>query len=81
MVCTYPVVYRSVVRTVLLCSVFEAEQVVEKKSYAVSNDRTILVSGLEPGKTYITSLVAGDGISSETRSDPQMVATLGKGKL
>ncbi|CAF4209111.1 unnamed protein product [Rotaria socialis] len=46
-----------------------------KESYNVSNDRTILVNSLEPGKTYTTILVAGDGILSETKSDPQMVST------
>lgn len=54
-------------------------QAIFKRTYAVSNDRTILVSPLEPGKTYITVLVAGDGIRSETKSDPQYVTTLGKG--
>lgn len=38
-----------------------------------------MVSPLEPGKTYITILVAGDGIRAESRSDPQSVTTLGKG--
>jgi hypothetical protein len=54
-------------------------QAIYKRTYAVSNDRTILVSPLEPGKTYITVLVAGDGIRSETKSDSQLVTTLGKG--
>ncbi|CAF1114699.1 unnamed protein product [Rotaria sp. Silwood1] len=49
-----------------------------KRTYVVSNDRTIIVSPLEPGKTYITILVAGDGIRAETKSDPQLVSTLGK---
>ncbi|CAF4169795.1 unnamed protein product [Rotaria sp. Silwood2] len=49
-----------------------------KKSYTVSNDRTIFVNALEPGKIYTTILVAGDGILAETKSDPQMVATLSK---
>ncbi|CAF3850131.1 unnamed protein product, partial [Rotaria magnacalcarata] len=49
-----------------------------KKSYTVSNDRTILVNSLEPGKTYTTILIAGDGIASETKSDPQMVSTRNK---
>ncbi|CAF4428566.1 unnamed protein product, partial [Rotaria magnacalcarata] len=31
-----------------------------KRTYVVSNDRSIIVSPLEPGKTYITILVAGD---------------------
>jgi len=53
-------------------------QAIFKKTYAVSNDRTIIVSPLEPGKTYITILVAGDGIRAETKSDPQWVTTLGK---
>lgn len=56
-------------------------QAIYKRTYAVSNDRTILVSPLEPGKTYITILVAGDGIRAETKSDPQYVTTLGKGKF
>ncbi|CAF1215999.1 unnamed protein product [Adineta ricciae] len=47
-----------------------------KKSYAVSNERNILVNSLEPGKTYTAILVAGDGIEGETKSDPQMVTTL-----
>jgi hypothetical protein len=38
-----------------------------------------MVSPLDPGKTYITLLVAGDGIRAETRSDPQYITTLGKG--
>ena len=50
-----------------------------KKSYAVSNERNILVNSLEPGKTYTVILVAGDGIEGETKSDPQMVTTLSKG--
>ena len=50
-----------------------------QKSYSVSNDRTILVNGLKPGITYTTILVASDGISAETKSDPQMVTTLSKG--
>lgn len=50
-----------------------------ERSYSVSNDRTILVNGLKPGTTYTTILVASDGISAETKSDPQMVATLSKG--
>ena len=54
-------------------------QAIYKRTYAVSNDRTIMVSPLEPGKTYITILVAGDGIRAESRSDPQSVTTLGKG--
>ena len=58
---------------------FQDGQALFKRTYAVSNDRTILVSPLEPGKTYITVLVAGDGIRAETRSDPQRVTTLGKG--
>ena len=37
------------------------------------------MSPLEPGKTYITILVAGDGIRAETKSDSQLVTTLGKG--
>ncbi|CAF1598127.1 unnamed protein product [Rotaria magnacalcarata] len=49
-----------------------------KRTYVVSNDRSIIVSPLEPGKTYITILVAGDGIRAETKSDPQLVSTLGK---
>ncbi|UJR16314.1 hypothetical protein I4U23_003220 [Adineta vaga] len=53
-------------------------QAIYKRTYASSNDRTIIVSPLEPGKTYITVLVAGDGIRAETRSDPQKVTTLGK---
>ncbi len=59
--------------------IFLDGQAIFKKTYAVSNDRTILVSPLEPGKTYITYLIAGDGIRAETKSDPQMVTTLGKG--
>jgi hypothetical protein len=55
------------------------ETILEKKSYAVSTDRTILISGLEAGKTYVTRLVASDGIESETKSDPQMINTLAKG--
>lgn len=54
-------------------------QSIFKRTYAVSNDRTIIVSPLQPGKTYITILVAGDGIRAETKSDPQLVRTLGKG--
>jgi len=54
-------------------------QAIFKRTYAVSNDRTIIVSPLQPGKTYITVLVAGDGIRAETRSDSQKVTTLGKG--
>ncbi|CAF2515801.1 unnamed protein product [Rotaria sp. Silwood2] len=49
-----------------------------KRTYVVSNDRTIIVSPLEPGKTYITILVAGDGIRAETKSDSQLVTTAGK---
>ncbi|CAF2121861.1 unnamed protein product [Rotaria magnacalcarata] len=49
-----------------------------KRTYVVSNDRSIIVSPLEPGKTYITILVSGDGIRAETKSDPQLVSTLGK---
>ena len=56
-------------------------QALFKKTYAVSNAREIMVSPLQPGKTYITILVAGDGIFSETKSDPQKVTTLGKGKF
>ena len=59
--------------------VFEDSQAIFKRTYATSNDRTIPVSPLKPGKTYITVLVAGDGIRSETKSDPQLVTTLGKG--
>lgn len=55
-------------------------QALYKRSYPVSNDRTIMVSPLIPGKTYITVLVAGDGIWAETKSDPQYITTLGKGK-
>ena len=51
-----------------------------KKTYAVSNERTILVSSLEPSKTYITQLVAGDGILSETASDPQLITTQALGE-
>ena len=40
-----------------------------------------MVSPLEPGKTYITILVAGDGIRAETKSDPQYITTLGKGSF
>ncbi len=58
---------------------FKDGQAIYKRTYAVSNDRTIIVSPLEPGKTYITILVAGDGIRAETRSDPQYITTLGKG--
>ncbi len=54
-------------------------QAIYKRTYSVSNDRTIIVSPLEPGKTYITILVAGDGIRAETKSDPQYITTLGKG--
>ncbi len=54
-------------------------QALFKKSYAVSNDRSILVNSLEPGKTYTAILVAGDGIEAETKSDPQMVTTVSKG--
>ena len=50
-----------------------------KRSYSVSNDRTILVNTLEAGKTYTVILVAGDGILAETKSDPQMVTLLSKG--
>lgn len=50
------------------------------KSYAVSNERNILVNSLDPGKTYTTILVAGDGLDSETKSDPQMISTLSKGE-
>lgn len=57
----------------------EDGQALFKKTYAVSNAREIMVSPLQPGKTYITILVAGDGILSETKSDPQKVTTLGKG--
>ncbi|CAF3737740.1 unnamed protein product [Rotaria sordida] len=53
-------------------------QSIFKRTYVVSNDRTIIVSPLEPGKTYITILVAGDGIRAETKSDPQSITTLGK---
>ncbi|CAF1002499.1 unnamed protein product [Adineta ricciae] len=53
-------------------------QAIYKRTYSVSNDRTIMVSPLEPGKTYLTYLVAGDGIRAETRSDSQKVTTLGK---
>ena len=53
----------------------------ENKTYAVSNDRTILLSALQPGQTYVTRLVAGDGILSETGSDPQMLTTLAKGEI
>jgi hypothetical protein len=59
--------------------IFKEGQAIYKKTYTVSNDRTILVSPLEPGKTYTIILIAGDGILAETKSDPQMVATLGKG--
>lgn len=60
---------------------FEDGQAIFKRTYAVSNDRTIIVSPLGPGKTYITILVAGDGIRAETKSDPQLVTTLGKGRF
>lgn len=55
------------------------ESIEYQRSYSVSNDRTILVNGLKPGITYTTSLVASDGISAETKSDPQIVTTLSKG--
>lgn len=60
--------------------IFLDDPAAEKKTYAVSNDRTILVNGLDPGRTYVTRLVAADGIESETASDPQMITTLAKGK-
>lgn len=50
-----------------------------KKSYTVSNDRTILINSLQPGTTYTVILIASDGISAETKSDPKMVTTLSKG--
>lgn len=52
-----------------------------KKSYSVSNDRTILVNALKPGLTYTVILVASDGITAETKSDPKMVTTLSKGSF
>ncbi|UJR30186.1 hypothetical protein I4U23_017725 [Adineta vaga] len=53
-------------------------QALFKKSYAVSNERHIFVNSLEPGKTYTAILIAGDGLESETKSDPQMITTLSK---
>jgi len=58
---------------------FSDGQAVFKKSYSVSNDRTIRVDTLEPGTTYTVILVAGDGIQAETKSDLQTVTTLSKG--
>ncbi|CAF0853285.1 unnamed protein product [Adineta steineri] len=53
-------------------------QALFKKSYVVSNERNILINSLEPSKTYTTILIAGDGIDSEVKSDPQMITTLSK---
>jgi hypothetical protein len=59
--------------------IFTDAQADFKRSYSVSNDRTILVNSLEPDKTYTVILIASDGISAETKSDPQMITTLSKG--
>ena len=69
------------IRCEVFLSIVQDGQALFKRTYAVSNDRTIMVSPLQPGKTYITILVAGDGILAETRSDPQKVTALGKGKF
>lgn len=57
------------------------ETIDPKKSYPVTSDRAISISSLKPGTIYITYLIAGDGIESETASDPQLITTLVVGKL
>ncbi|CAF0900446.1 unnamed protein product, partial [Didymodactylos carnosus] len=52
-------------------------QAIYKKTYDVTNERTIVISPLDPGRDYFVFLVASDGIKSEVESDRQYIRTRG----